>query len=147
MEEPGEQTRVDVSDVVPARHVLDAEKEPDQATDQTKVGNLITLTWNTSAPFVMPGRTAIVGATSTDFDEVEATMAGALDADDDVDLATGAAAPPPPPAPPKVDRRKFLVGGGVVAAGALGAVVISSIRSNSGGGGGASSATGPRRGR
>ena len=114
--------------------------EPDQATDQTKVGNLITLTWNTAAPFVMPGRTAIVGATSTDFDEVEATMAGALDADDDVDGATGGAAPEPP-APPKVDRRKFLIGGGVVAAGALGAVAISSIRNDSGGGG--STATGP----
>ena len=51
-------------------------------------GNLITLAWAPDAPFVLPGRSAIVGATSTDVDEVQATMAGELDADDDADGAT-----------------------------------------------------------
>ena len=62
--------------------------EPDHVTERMTPGNLITLTWSSEAPFVLPGRTAIVGATSTDFDEVEATMAGALvdeDGDGEVD--------------------------------------------------------------
>ena len=74
--------------------------DPDEATEQTKAGSLITLTWTPKLPFVLPGRTAIIGATSTDFDEVEATMAGELDADDDVDdgdRATPAATAGSPP--------------------------------------------------
>ncbi len=126
---------------------LDAETEitvsvdPDHVTDLTRPGNLVTLTWPADAPFVLPGRTAIVGATGTDFDEVEATMAGALDADDDVPPDGAAAdgeepaAKVVPPPPPSMGRRKLLIGGGVVAAGALGAVALSSIGSSGGGGG------------
>jgi spermidine/putrescine transport system ATP-binding protein len=115
--------------------------EPDHATDQTRVGNLVTLTWSAGAPFVMPGRTAIVGATSTDFDEVEATMAGELDADDDVDGLDDDRGAAPVATPARVDRRRFLIGGGIVAAGAIGAVAISSVRSDSGGGGTGTSGT------
>ena len=110
--------------------------DPDEVTERMTPGNLITLTWSSEAPFVLPGRTAIVGATSTDFDEVEATMAGAArrrrrrrrrcrqprrrrgggpEADDG-----------------SMNRRRFLVGGGIVAAGAVGAVLLSSVRSDSG---------------
>lgn len=51
--------------------------EPDDATPNTKAGKLVTLEWASGAPFVMRGRTEIVGATTTDFEEVEATMSGA----------------------------------------------------------------------
>ncbi|HEX7135257.1 MAG TPA: polyamine ABC transporter ATP-binding protein [Iamia sp.] len=107
--------------------------DPDHATELTRAGNLVTLTWAPDAPFVMPGRSAIVGATSTDMDEVEATMAGALDADDDgaadgdgTDPAAAAAAAADP-GPARISRRKVLVGGGVVVAGAVGAVLLSSV--------------------
>jgi spermidine/putrescine transport system ATP-binding protein len=127
---------------------LDAETEiivsidPDHATELTRAGNLVTLTWASDAPFVMPGRSAIVGATSTDYDEVEATMSGALDADDDVapeDAADGAdpaeaKAVPVAYTAPRFDRRKLLIGGGVLAAGAAGAVLLSSIGSSDSGG-------------
>jgi spermidine/putrescine transport system ATP-binding protein len=120
--------------------------DPDHATELTRAGNLVTLTWAPDAPFVMPGRSAIVGATSTDYDEVEATMAGALDADDDVAPETDPNAPddglgdgsePAEPAPlvggpARFDRRKILVGGGVVVAGAVGAVLLSSIGTSGG---------------
>jgi spermidine/putrescine transport system ATP-binding protein len=125
--------------------------DPDHVTERTRPGNLVTLTWPAEAAFVLPGRTAIVGATGTDFDEVEATMAGALDADDDVTdpagdgagseaVADAAAAAPPVPA--RFSRRRVLVGGGVVAAGAVGAVLLSSVGSNDSGGGSGDAATG-----
>ena len=106
--------------------MLDAETEvmvtidPDDATERTKPGELITLTWVPEAPFVLPGRSAIVGATSTDFDEVEATMAGELDADDDVGKEIGAAATADEPAPPsQLGRRALIVGGSLAAAAAV----------------------------
>ncbi len=133
---------------------LDADTEitvtvdPDHVTELTTPGNLVTLTWPAEAAFVLPGRTAIVGATGTDFDEVEATMAGALDADDDVasadpagDAAAAATDTSGTPAPlvggpPRFSRRRILVGGGVVAAGAVGAVLLSSVGTCDGGSGG-----------
>ncbi len=91
--------------------------EPDDMTSQVATGNLITLSWVPEAPFVMPGRSAIVGATGTDVDEVQATMDGIevgkkADGSDDG---------------PKINRRALLIGVGVVGAGALGAVVLSSV--------------------
>ena len=123
--------------------------EPDEVTERMTPGNLITLTWSSEAPFVLPGRTAIVGATSTDFDEVEATMAGALvdedgDGDGEVDPDTrgGVAHGGPEGDDGSVNRRRFLVGGGIVAAGAVGAVLLSSVRSDSGGGSAANGSSG-----
>ncbi|MFN8051024.1 MAG: polyamine ABC transporter ATP-binding protein [Acidimicrobiales bacterium] len=117
--------------------------DPDHATDQTTVGNQVTLTWTPEAPYVMPGRTAIVGATGTDFNEVEATMSGDLDADDDV--GTNAGTPTPPAEPEKLrneGRRKLLIGSGVVVAAGLGAIGLSNVGSNEGGSTGTSSASG-----
>src|SRR5690606_13599628 len=92
---------------------------PDDATPRTKPGELITLTWVDSAPFVLPGRSAIVGATSTDFDEVEATMAGELDADDDVGKAVGVAGVADDKPPSQLGRRALIVGGSLAAAAAV----------------------------
>ncbi len=109
--------------------------DPDDATPTTKPGELITLTWVPTAPFVMPGRSAIVGATSTDFDEVEATMAGALDADDDVDAPTPAeAAAAKLDEPSQLGRRALIVGGSVAAAAAVvGGVLLFTGDGGSGG--------------
>ncbi len=126
--------------------------DPDHATDAMRVGNLVTLTWAPDAPFVMPGRSAIVGATGTDMDEVEATMAGALDADDDVtpdgdgapadaELAA-ASAVAATAGDPRFSRRKVLIGGGVVVAGTVGAVLLSSVDSGGSGGSGGVAAAG-----
>ena len=92
--------------------------DPDEATAATVPGGLVTLTWVPTAPFVIEGRSAIVGATSTDFDEVEATMAGALDADDDVDNGA-ATAGVSGAAPSQLGRRALLVGGSLAAAAAV----------------------------
>ncbi len=124
--------------------------DPDEATELTKAGSLVTLSWTSEAPFVLPGRTAIVGATGTDFDEVEATMAGELDADDDADDGTGdagtAGASAAEVEKEPIDRRKFLIGGGIAVAGVLGAVALSSVRSGGGGGGGSTASAGTSAG-
>ncbi len=93
--------------------------EPDDMTPLVATGNLITLSWVPEAPFVMPGRSAIVGATGTDFDEVQATMDGK-------ELARSAGADDGP----KINRRALLIGGGVVGVGALGAIALSSLGGN-----------------
>jgi len=119
--------------------------DPDHATAATKVGNQVTLTWSPDAPFVMPGRTAIVGATGTDFNEVEATMAGDLDADDDVEGGEGHPNAAPPATPEKLrneGRRKLLIGSGVAIVAGLGAVGLSNVGSNEGGSSGTSSSSG-----
>ena len=70
---------------------------------------------------MLAGRSGIVGATTTDVDEVQATMEGK-------DVTTGAkAADTGTESGGGIGRRKFLIGGGIVAAGAVGAVLLSSI--------------------
>jgi spermidine/putrescine transport system ATP-binding protein len=106
--------------------------DPDHATPDTTAGKSVTLTWVAEAPFVMEGRTAIVGATGTDFNEVEATMSGDLDADDDVEGGEGHPNAPAPGAPEKVrneGRRKLMIGGGVAVVAGLGAVALSNVGS------------------
>ena len=93
--------------------------DPDDATPRTKPGELITLTWVDSAPFVLPGRSAIIGATSTDFNEVEATMAGELDADDDVGKDPALLTAGDDKLPSQLGRRALIVGGSLAAAAAV----------------------------
>lgn len=91
--------------------------EPDDMTPLVATGNLITLSWVPEAPFVMPGRSAIVGATGTDVDEVQATMDGKEVGKKSSGADDG----------PRINRRALLIGGGVVGVGALGAVALSSL--------------------
>ena len=89
-------------------------------------GGPITLTWADDAPFVLHGRSAIVGATTTDVDEVEAALDGKTD---------GAASL----TEPKVStfgRRALLIGGGLAGA----AVVVAGVLKVTGNGGGANAA-------
>ena len=79
------------------------------------------LGWAPDAPYLLRGRSIVVGATSTDVDEVQAALDGT---DDRRHRRHGrhrgtARAPIRPP--------QLLIGGGIVAAGAVGAVVLSSV--------------------
>ena len=97
--------------------VLHVEAGPELAG--VRPGDELWTSWPTDAAYAMEGTSAIVGATTTDVDEVQA----ALD---------GKAAPTPvDPAQPakketRINRRALLIGGGVVALGALGAIALSS---------------------
>ena len=91
-------------------------------------GAAVTLTWAPDAPFVLSGRSDIVGATTTDVDEVQATMEGKAA------TAAGTDASADEPGGARIGRRKFLIGGGIIAAGAVGAVLLSSISDSDGGG-------------
>ncbi|HRE01156.1 MAG TPA: hypothetical protein PLV68_07630, partial [Ilumatobacteraceae bacterium] len=95
-------------------------------------GDDVWVSWRPDAAFLLRGRSAIVGATTTDVDEVQATLDGK-------DAVTTAAAKPDVSGS-RVNRRALLIGGGVVAAGAVGALFLSgtgkSGSSSSGGGAG-----------
>ena len=78
------------------------------------VGSPIALTWDPTAPFVLEGRSAVIGATTTDVDEVQASLDGKDGAaDTTVEAAPG----------PSVGRRALLIGGGALAA----AVVVGGV--------------------
>ncbi len=93
-------------------------------------GDPVSLTWAPDAPYLLRGRSAVVGATTTDVDEFEAALDGA----EVVATAEPAEAPP--------DRRfgrRALIGGGIVVGAA--AVVGGVVAATGGGGGGSSSGT------
>jgi spermidine/putrescine transport system ATP-binding protein len=104
--------------------VLHVEAGPELAG--VRPGDQLWTSWPTDAAYAMEGTSAIIGATTTDVDEVQA----ALD---------GKAAPTPadPGEPAKkerrINRRALLIGGGVVALGALGAIALSSTGGSTGG--------------
>jgi spermidine/putrescine transport system ATP-binding protein len=107
--------------------------ETGDVTRLPAIGEEITLQWGPDAPYLLRGRSSIVGSTTTDVDEVQATMEGK-------DVV--AVEPSDKGYESRISRRKLLIGGGVVAAGAVGAVVLSSVGGDDGGGGGGSTALG-----
>ncbi len=95
-------------------------------------GGPITLTWAADAPFVLQGRSTIIGATTTDVDEVQAALDGQADGADAVDdLIT----------PSRFGRRALIVGGSLVGA----AAVVAGVLRVTGDGGG-ENAQGPGSG-
>ena len=60
----------------PDRTELMATVDNDDELPPLHQGAPITLSWAADAPFVLQGRSAIVGATTTDVDEVQATIDG-----------------------------------------------------------------------
>ena len=88
-------------------------------------------------PICCRGRSEIVGATTTDVDEVQATMDGKDVSPPRTARAAADAATAPTTMAVAINRRALLIGGGVVAAGAVGAVLLS------GAGGGGRVATRP----
>ena len=111
-----------------------AKVESDDDLPPLEPGTLITLGWAPDAPYLLRGRSVVVGATSTDVDEVQAALDGTE--------LVGAAATADTHGERGVSRRTLLIGGGIVAAGAVGAVILSGVGGNDGGGDSASAATG-----
>jgi spermidine/putrescine transport system ATP-binding protein len=97
--------------------------EIDDRTPELRSGDLVSLHWPAGSEYVLRGRSEIIGATTTDLDEVQATMDGKDIAQARQDDASA------PPSQPRVSRRAALIGGGVVAAGAIGAVLLSGVGS------------------
>ena len=80
-------------------------------------GDDVSLTWSPDAPYLLRGRSGIIGATTTDVDEVQAS----LDGTDVITTAPGAppAAPPAPPPERRFGRRALIVGGAVLGTAAV----------------------------
>ena len=68
--------------------------------------------WAADAPYLLRGRSAVIGATTTDVDEVQASLDGA-------EVTPTATAPPEPPPERRFGRRALIIGGGVVGAAAV----------------------------
>ena len=58
---------------------LMATVDADDDLPPLNAGGPVTLTWAADAPFVLQGRSTIVGATTTDVDEVQAALDGTTD--------------------------------------------------------------------
>jgi spermidine/putrescine transport system substrate-binding protein len=103
--------------------------EPDESVSGLARGARITLQWAPDAPFLLRGRSAVVGATTTDVDEVQAALDGK-----EVVLKAGDVDAPP-------DRRfgrRALIAGGFAAAGAA---VVAGVLAVTGDGGDAETTT------
>lgn len=92
--------------------------------DHIRTGDDMWTSWSTDAAYVMAGTSAVVGATTTDVDEVQAALDGRS--------APDPAAPPTdkPPKESRINRRAWLIGGGVAVVAAAGALAISSKSSS-----------------
>jgi spermidine/putrescine transport system ATP-binding protein len=105
-------------------------------------GDTVALTWDADAPYLLRGRSAVVGATTTDVDEVQAALDGAEVVPEGA--AAGVAEPPPER---KFGRRALIAGGAVAGAavvvgGVLAVTGDTSGGSDDSGGGGAAGGVG-----
>ncbi len=119
------------------------ENDSDEAAPVPRPGEPITMRWAPGAANLLHGRSEIVGATTTDVDEVQATMDGkdvsttaAAEADGEANASDGATLAADDEGGSRINRRALLIGGGVVVAAAVGAVLLSGV----GGGGGSDAA-------
>ena len=114
---------------LPDRTELMATVDADDDLPPLHAGAPITLSWAADAPYVLAGRSTIIGATTTDVDEVQATMDGkeANTGDKQDDGLDG---------PSTFGRRALLVGGGLAGAAAVIGGVLSVTGDGGGGGGG-----------
>ncbi len=94
--------------------------EADDDTPDLRPGDEITLQWSPGAAYLLHGRSEIIGSTTTDVDEVQATMDGK-------DVAEARTDSEPAEKESRFSRRAVLIGGGVVAVGAIGAVLLSGV--------------------
>ncbi len=98
-------------------------------------GNPITLAWADDAPYVLQGRSAIVGATTTDVDEVQASLEGK-------DAGASPAPGADEPAGRTFGRRALLGAGGLLGAAAVVGGVLKITGDGGGGSGGGITAAG-----
>jgi spermidine/putrescine transport system ATP-binding protein len=96
--------------------------EPNGDASTPQQGAPIALGWAPDAPYLLRGRSAIVGATTTDVDEVQATLDGR-------EVATASDDAPAPPPERKFGRRALIVGGAVAGT----AVVVGGVLAVTGG--------------
>jgi len=101
--------------------------DSDDDLPSLEVGNTIALNWAPDAPYLLRGRSAVVGATTTDVDEVQASLDG-------TDAAVTPAGDDPEHG--RFGRRALLAGGGLVGAAAIVGGVLAFTGSGKGGGGG-----------
>ena len=88
-----------------------ASVDADDAAGAIAPGDDVSLTWAADAPYLLRGRSAVIGATTTDVDEVQASLDGA-----EITTAAPEVAPPPER---RFGRRALIIGGGVVATAAV----------------------------
>jgi spermidine/putrescine transport system ATP-binding protein len=86
--------------------------EMDGSTPVLRPGDEVALRWLPESAYLLRGRSEIIGSTTTDVDEVAATMAG-------LDVAEAAAVDAAHEAPSQIGRRALLVGGGLLGAAAV----------------------------
>ena len=98
--------------------------DSDDELPAVSAGDPITLRWAPDAPYLLRGRSAVVGATTTDVDEVQAALDGT-----EVVVRTDDAPPPPER---RFGRRALIAGGAVAGA----AVVVGGVLALTGDAGG-----------
>jgi spermidine/putrescine transport system substrate-binding protein len=106
-----------------------ASVDADDGAQAVAPGDAVSLTWAADAPYLLRGRSAVVGATTTDVDEVQASLDGA-------EVVTAAESVEAPPE--RHFGRRALIGGGIVvgAAAVIGGVVAATGGGKGGSGGG-----------
>ncbi len=105
-----------------------ASVDTDDGAPAVEQGAPVSLAWAPDAPYLLRGRSAVVGATTTDVDEVQAALDGA-----EAVPGGGAAARVAEPPPERKFGRRALIAGGAVAGAA---VVVGGVVAVTGGGGG-----------
>jgi spermidine/putrescine transport system ATP-binding protein len=106
--------------------------EADDDVPNVAPGSSIALTWAADAPYLLRGRSAVVGATTTDVDEVQASLDGVDAAVTPVDATGG------DDEPSQFGRRALLIGGGIAGA----AAIVGGVLAFTGGGEGSGAADG-----
>jgi spermidine/putrescine transport system ATP-binding protein len=86
--------------------------EADGETPSPQPGSSIALGWAPDAPYLLRGRSAIVGATTTDVDEVQATLEGK-------EVVTAPVEDLGPPPERRFGRRALIIGGAVAGTAAV----------------------------
>ena len=107
--------------------VLHIEAGPEFA--ELRAGDELWTSWPTDAAYAMEGTSSIIGATTTDVDEVQAVLDGKA--------APGPVTGQPSAKESRINRRAWLIGGGLVALGGVVAVALSGTGSSGSGGGSA----------
>ena len=107
-----------------------ASVDADDGAQAVAPGDPVSLTWAPDAPYLLRGRSSVVGATTTDVDEVQASLDG----------AEGVMTAEPAEAPHERHfGRRALIGGGIVVG--LAAVIGGVVAATGGGEGGSGSGT------
>ena len=102
--------------------------EPDGDSASLQPGAPIALGWAPDAPYLLRGRSAIVGATTTDVDEVQASLEGK-------EVVTAPVDETAPPPERRFGRRALIVGGAVAGTAAVIGGVLAATGGSSGGSG------------